>query len=391
MDSLDKREWLLTNGLGSFASGTLSDLHSRTYHGWLFAALDPPSQRNLLLSRIDAQLELPGQTFELGVNFWSSGAVFPQGHRLLRGFQVEPVPTWTWGQDHCQPSWPLSWQLSRRLLMPHCSDPTSGQRLLIQYQYRGPETAVLKLRPLIADRVFHHQQSSLDLQFTQVPQSRSLLLQAKRAGGLGTAWELHWTHGDYHTDGIWYLGYRYPEETDRGLADTEDLYSPGCLVVVMAPGETVTLEARVGVPESRSHSFDQALAAEQARRAFKLSRDSEPLRRRLLAAGDQFIVYRASTQGPTMIAGYPWFNDWGRDTLIALPGLALATGRFDLAKGLLQTFGQYCQQGLIPNTFPDAETKPIYNSMTRRSGGLNRWGYTWKLARTGSFWRSNIR
>ncbi|MBW4467029.1 MAG: amylo-alpha-1,6-glucosidase [Pegethrix bostrychoides GSE-TBD4-15B] len=367
MDSLDQREWLLTNGLGSFASGTLSDTHRRTYHGWLFAALDPPSQRNLLLSRIEAQLDLLGQSFELGVNFWSSGAIAPQGYRLLQSFEREPVPTWTWGQDH--------WQLSRRLLLPHCADSwadsradtISGQRLLIQYRYHGAETAVLKLRPLIADRVFHHQQRSGDLQFTQIPQPQSLWLQAQRTGGgLGTPWSLCWTQGNYSSDGIWYWGYRYPEETERGLADTEDLYSPGCLIVVLTAGETVTLEARVGFldgqPDLQSlsdQSFEQALAAEQLR----LGSKATSLRQRLLAAGDQFIVHRASTQNPTIIAGYPWFNDWGRDSLIALPGLALATGKFDLAKGLLQTFGQYCQQGLIPNTFPDAETKPIYNSI----------------------------
>ena len=350
MDSLDRREWLLTNGLGSFASGTLSDVHSRTYHGWLFAALDPPSQRNLLLSRLDAQLEVQGQAFELGVNFWSSGVISPQGYRLLQSFDVETIPTWTWGQGH--------WQLSRQLLMPHCSDSASGQRLLVQYRYQGNETAVLRLRPLIADRGFHHQQRA-DLQFMQVPQPQSLLLQARRVGGLGTAWTLHWTQGDYYTDGIWYLGYRYPEETARGLADTEDLYSPGCLVVVLAPGETVTLEARVGLLERPSLSFEPALAAEQRRQA---SGDG-PLRRRLLAAGDQFVAHRVSTQGPTIIAGYPWFNDWGRDSLIALPGLALATGKLDLARGLLQTFSQYCRQGLIPNTFPEAEAQPIYNSI----------------------------
>jgi len=362
MDSLDKREWLLTNGLGGFASGTLSDAHSRTYHGWLFAALDPPSQRNLLLSRIDAQLELLGQVFELGVNFWSSGIVSPQGYRLLQDFQLEPVPTWTWGQDH--------WQLSRRLLLPYCADLASSQRLLIQYHYHGTETAILKLRPLIADRVFHHQQHSPDLQFVQQPQAQGLFLQAKRtSGGMGTPWILYWTHGDYYADGIWYWGYRYPEETNRGLADTEDLYSPGCLVVVLAPGETVTLEARVEGSENMSdkplsdQSFEQALAAEQVRLTSILGGESHPLRQRLLVASDQFIAHRASTQGPTIIAGYPWFNDWGRDTLIALPGLALTTGRFTLARGLLQTFGQYCQRGLIPNTFPEAETKPIYNSI----------------------------
>ncbi len=357
MDSLDPREWLLTNGLGGFASGTVSDAHRRTYHGWLFAALDPPSQRVLLLSRLDAQLDVLGKSFELGVNFWSSGAVSPQGYRLLQSFQVEPVPTWTWGQEH--------WQLSRRLLMPHGAE-ASQQQLLIEYRYHGAETAILKLRPLIADRVFHLQQQSQDLQFGQISQPQALRLQAKRtSGGLGTPWSLRWTHGDYYNDGIWYWGYHYPEETGRGLADTEDLYSPGCLVVVLAPGEAVTLEAQLESLEAPSlnnlnnQSFEQALALEQLR----LGSKETPLRQRLLAAGDQFIVHRASTQNPTIIAGYPWFNDWGRDALISLPGLALSTGKFDLAKGLLQTFGQYCQQGLIPNTFPDAESQPIYNSI----------------------------
>ncbi|QYO62710.1 glycogen debranching enzyme N-terminal domain-containing protein [Leptolyngbya sp. 7M] len=109
MDNLDTREWLLTNGLGSFASGTICDAHTRTYHGWLSAALDPPGQRTLLLSRIDASLELAGQLVELGVNFWKSGAVAPLGYRLLQGFEVDPVPTWTWSRSH--------WQLTRRLLM----------------------------------------------------------------------------------------------------------------------------------------------------------------------------------------------------------------------------------------------------------------------------------
>jgi 4-alpha-glucanotransferase len=398
MDNLDTREWLLTNGLGSFASGTICDAHTRTYHGWLFAALDPPDRRTLLLSRIDASLELEGQLFELGVNFWKSGMTVPLGYQWLRSFEVEPVPTWIWGQSH--------WQLSRRLLMPYGwlepnleSSPFCN-RVLIQYCYRGAQTAVLKLRPLIAERNFHYQQRAHpDLQFAQLIEPSGILLQAKRADWVGTSWQLHWTSGDYYPDGMWYWGYRYPEETQRGLADTEDLYSPGYLSVVLAPGATLTLEARVrctagSVPSLDSQTFDHALAAEQQRlrQAFTLDPDKwressfcesvigavppepdakpQPQNRRtrllkqlLLRAGDRFIAYRASTQGPTVIAGYPWFNDWGRDTLIALPGLTLATHQFQLAKGLLKTFGQYCQQGLIPNAFPDAGAKPFYNSI----------------------------
>lgn len=374
MDNLDTREWLLTNGLGSFASGTICDAHTRTYHGWLLAALDPPGQRTLLLARIDASLEVAGQAFDLGVNFWKSGAVAPLGYRLLQGFDVEPVPTWTWGQAH--------WQLTRRLIMPYgllpteTDEPKFCNRVLIHYQYHGNQTAVLKLRPLIGDRIFHYQQRAQpDLQFAQLIESNGILLQAKRTDWFGTPWQLTWTHGDYYPDGMWYWGYRYPEETQRGLADVEDLYSPGCLIVVLAPGDSVTLEAcvrsDVPTPPLDAGSFERALMAERQRLGLEAGhRDDEDggeawaqLRRRLLRAGDQFLVYRASTKGPTVIAGYPWFNDWGRDTLIALPGLTLTTGRFDLAKGLLRTFGQYCQQGLMPNAFPDAGAKPFYNTI----------------------------
>ena len=185
MDNLDTREWLLTNGLGSFASGTVCDAHTRTYHGWLIAALDPPEQRTLLLARIDASLELGGKSFELGVNFWKSGMTAPLGHRWLRSFDAEPVPTWTWGQT--------DWQLSRRLMMPYGRpdpNPESAfcNRVLIQYAYTGTETAVLKLRPLIADRNFHYQQRAYpNLQFVQLIEPSGILLQAKRAEWVGTS------------------------------------------------------------------------------------------------------------------------------------------------------------------------------------------------------------
>ncbi|MFM7425519.1 MAG: amylo-alpha-1,6-glucosidase [Elainella sp.] len=384
MENLDTREWLLTNGLGSFASGTLCDARTRTYHGWLIAALEPPSQRTLLLSHIEASLELDGHWIELGVNFWQSGTVSPRGDAWLQSFQRDPAPTWLWGSavsgmqagaTSGETARGPFWQLSRRLFLPYSSDPAS-QRLLIQYAYQGSQPALLKLRPLIADRWFHDQQRADSVQFDQQlhhPSGQagqaSLLLQAKLINGRGIPWRLKWSQGDYKADGLWYWGYRYPEETQRGLTDTEDLYSPGYLLVTLAPGETVTLEASIG-PDSgplEAASFELALLAQSHhQQAWSQTHPSGHLgwmQRRLLAAGDQFVVYRASTDGPTVIAGYPWFNDWGRDSLIALPGLALASGRFDLAKGLLKTFGQHCQQGLIPNAFPDAGAKPFYNSI----------------------------
>lgn len=388
MGDLDTREWLLTNGLGSFASGTVSDARTRTYHGWLIAALTPPSGRTLLLSHIDASLEVANQVVALSTNFWSVGIVEPTGYKLLRSFELEPVPTWIWSQNN--------WQLSRQLVMPHFRLGGAGgaggvssscNRVLIQYRYDGCEEAVLRLRPVIADRNFHHQQKAhTNLQFSQLIGLGYVSLQAIRSGQLGTPWRLRWTLGEYQADAVWYWNYLLPEETKRGLGDREDLYSPGYLSVTLKPGESVTLEAQVdhGITQSPLDGVIFEQAVEEIRNSeFTIQNypesllptgcysphssphapHSSKLWQQLLRAGEQFIVYRQSIAGPTVIAGYPWFNDWGRDTLIALPGLALTTERFDLAKGLLQTFGHYCRYGLIPNAFPDTDTEPFYNSI----------------------------
>ncbi len=421
MGDLDTREWLLTNGLGSFASGTVSDARTRTYHGWLIAALTPPSQRTLLLSHIDASLEVAEGVVALSTNFWSIGIVEPLGYKLLRSFELEPVPTWIWGENN--------WQLSRQLVMPRFrvgeqreaqgekplatrhSQSSFCNRILIQYRYEGCEEAVLKLRPVIGDRNFHHQQKAqANLQFSQLIGSQYVCLQAIKPGIAGTPWQLRWSLGEYQADAVWYWNYLLPEETKRGLGDREDLYSPGYLSVTLKPGESVTLEAQVdngitqspldatlfeqAVEEIRNSQIADRLLPECSNPKSKIrlgkfggeeidtatpvrstggteapSRLNFPqnpksqLWQQLLRAGDQFIVYRQSIAGPTVIAGYPWFNDWGRDTLIALPGLALKTQRYDLAKGLLQTFGRYCRYGLIPNAFPDTDAEPFYNSI----------------------------
>ncbi|MBE9201179.1 MULTISPECIES: amylo-alpha-1,6-glucosidase [unclassified Nodularia (in: cyanobacteria)] len=370
MPDLDTREWLLTNGLGSFASGTISDVRTRAYHGWLFAATNPPSGRTLLFSHLEASVEVSGRAIALGTNFWGHQEISPQGYKLLDSFDINPVPKWIWKQDN--------WQLSRQLLMPHGwgggEKDIGSHRLLIQYRYEGSDTAILRLRLLIGDRDFHHQQKGdQDLQFSQILGQNQVCLQAIFSGEFGTPWHLRWTQGEYQADAVWYWDYQLPEEKERGLGDREDLYSPGYLTVILQPGDAVTLEAQMGFPDPLQSLlapgiFAEAVEAEQERLSQifgwgKNQSPSSPIWQQLLKASDQFIVYRASIAGPTVIAGYHWFNDWGRDTLIALPGLALVTQRFELAKGLLQTFGRYCHHGLIPNVFPDIGEEPAYNSI----------------------------
>ncbi|MGM3307715.1 amylo-alpha-1,6-glucosidase [Anabaena sp. WFMT] len=401
MTDLDTREWLLTNGLGGFASGTVSDVHTRTYHGWLFAATNPPSGRKLLFSHLEASLEIPGKEIALGTNFWDSGQkIEPTGYKMLRYFDVNPVPKWVWSEEN--------WQLTRQLVMP-CGEMgrwggrenklpnINAQNIFIQYRYEGKDAGILRLRLLIGDRDFHQQQSESEkLQFSQLVSPQLVCLQANNFGQFGTPWYLRWTQGEYQANGVWYWNYGLPEEKKRGLCDREDLYSPGYLTVNLQPGDILTLEAKLGLPDPQQpilspDSFAEAVEAEQERlsqifgwrleeaggqgaggrgqeaggrgKNYSFSSHQSPIRQKLLQASDQFIVYRASIAGPTVIAGYHWFNDWGRDTLIALPGLTLVTQRFDLAKGLLKTFGRYCRHGLIPNAFPDVDSEPFYNSI----------------------------
>jgi len=369
MEILDRREWLLTNGLGSFACGTACDARTRTYHGWLIAALNPPSERTLLLSHLEATLEVGGKSWELGTNFWSDGEISPLGYQLLRSFTIEPIPTWVWSDEN--------WQLTRQLEMPN-RFPKSGEELVshqfdqktvIQYIYQGKETAVLRLKPLIADRNFHHQQTAApELTFSQKVHKNCVFFQAINQNWQGTPWQLNWSKGNYQIAEYWYWNYYYPEEELRGLGDREDLWCPGELTITLQPGDRITLEAKLGwagEQGGRGAGGQGSKGTESQTSPFPpiSPNPQSPIYNQLLCAADRFIVYRQSISGPTVIAGYPWFNDWGRDTLIALPGLALTTGKFEIAKGLLQTFGSYCKYGLIPNTFPDQGSEPFYNSI----------------------------
>lgn len=365
MQQQDQQEWLLTNGTGGFASGTVSDARTRTYHGWLIAALQPPGDRRLLLSHLEATLQVGEQISKLGTNFWTDGAIAPQGFRSLQSFTTDPVPTWLW-QKH-------DWRLKRRLFMPHVAldEPLQQQRVLGEYTYQGTIPATLMLRPLIADRNFHRQQlASHNYNFQQYLRNQQVCFQLT-SPFQGTPWLLRWSKGDYQPNNYWYWNYFYPEEQARGLGDREDLYNPGLLLISLNPGDRVILEARLGgretlLPVLQPEDFAQALDQEQSRRQQLVTTaktSSKPYISQLITASDQFIVSRLSTGCPTVIAGYHWFDDWGRDTLIALPGLTLTTGRFDIAKGLLQTMSHYCRDGLIPNTFPQGQNEPIYNSL----------------------------
>lgn len=372
MDQLDRREWLLTNGLGSFASGTFCDARTRVYHGWLVAALDPPGQRTFLLSHIEASLELAGQVLDLGTNIWAGSTIHPSGYYLLQAVTTEPVPTWVWAQGQ-------RWRLQRQIAMPYgvSSDPLRPpqHRVMIQYHYEGQQPAILRLRPLIGDRDYHaYQHPTADHNFSQVVGSRHVQIQSMRVNQPGTAWVLRWTQGQYQPDGTWYWNYYYQEDAERGYDSLEDLYSPGYLTVLLQPGDRVTLDALVtppdqALPELTSATFEQIVVAEQQR--LDLPNDdkthsdqSHPeLLQKLWSARDRFITYRPPTNEPCILAGYHWYGRRMRDTLLCIPGFCLTTGQWSLAQTLLAQIGRLCSQGLIPATPPDSHTYPTIPSL----------------------------
>ncbi len=203
--------------------------------------LDPPDRCTLLLSHMDASLEIAGQQVALSTHFWRDRSILPLGYRWLRSFTLDPTPTWVWQQD--------SWQLTREILVPHGLDPDQmphfSHRVLMRYTYRGEESAVLRLRPLVGDRGFHHpQHQSLGLSFSQQIAPHQLRLQSTCSGQSDTLWQLRWSQAHYQPDGQWHLNFHYPEETRRGA--TMKIYSPGYLSVLLHSEDSITLEARVG-------------------------------------------------------------------------------------------------------------------------------------------------
>lgn len=342
-------EWLETNGLGGFAASTVPGLNSRRYHGLLIASLRPPVDRFLLLAKLEETLVLRGERVDLGSNQYAE-TVHPQGYRLLRRFSLEPFPTWTFQGD--------GFELEKRLFL------VQGENTLVVC-YRllsAPEGEPLRLelRPLLAFRDYHslgRENGSINGSYEETPGRVTLQPYA----GLPPLYLAHHA-AEVEAQGFWYRGFRYREETARGLDDTEDLFNPLALHFDLRPGETATVVATLDPHREAGHA---ALLEDAERQRRALLAESapvdHPLVRSLACAADQFISRRGA--GETILAGFPWFTDWGRDTMIALPGLALVTGRHETARQILREFARHVDQGMLPNRFPDRGEEPDYNTV----------------------------
>ena len=360
LESAIQREWLATNGIGGYASGTVTGINTRRYHGLLVAALKPPLGRTVLLAKADEVVSIAGQTFELGANEFQPAVIHPQGYTLLDSVRLEgqaPVYSYRVGQSI----------LEKRVWMAHGRNTT-----YVAYTHRaGEQPLTLTVRLFTALRDFHgltrgsdearptvtlHDASHATIASDQIEPALQLIL--VEGGGFAAKEE-------------WYWNYVYRAERERALDYMEDLYHPLEFTVELAPGDSTFLIASVEPLEGIERDVPRALRSEQERTGALLEQAAvdpleDPIGAQLVVAADQFLVERPLAEdkrSTTVIAGYPWFGDWGRDAMISLPGLALATNRSDAAKGLLGTFAAYVSKGMIPNRFPDVGEEPEYNTV----------------------------
>jgi predicted glycogen debranching enzyme len=355
-----QREWLVTNGLGGFASGTVSGLNTRRYHGLLVAALRPPVERTLMVAALDATVRYGGVTTALATHEYLDGTIAPEGYRHLLSFRLDgAIPVWTWAIGEAL--------LEQRVWMAHGENTT-----YVSYQLRrGPLPLELELQPLCSSRDYHWQlRGSRDASVRALDQGFEVI---DHPGALPCRVLLEGAR--YVIDPQWHWNIRHREEGARGLDEGEDLLRPAIISARLAPGEVVTViltaESRAPLAAAESLQREQqrqhALLQSAGLAHAALARPAPDWVQQLVLSADQFIVDRHDMQGnalgKTIIAGYPWFSDWGRDTMIALPGLTLAVGRHDIAASVLRTFAQFVDQGMLPNRFPDGGESPEYNTV----------------------------
>ncbi|OLP19457.1 glycogen debranching protein [Leptolyngbya sp. 'hensonii'] len=360
LNAAESREWLVTNGIGGYAAGTVAGLLTRRYHGLLIAALNPPLGRTLLLSKLDETVEYDDRPYSLHTNRWVDRTVSPQGYQQIERFFLEgTTPVWRYGVADAL--------LEKRIWMQQGANVT-----YIQYHLRRASLPLfLSIKALINYRDYHGKTRGQGWEITPEPIDRGVCVTAYPGA---VPLYLISNYGTVSVAQQWFYGFDLAVERYRGLDDREDHFHAATFEITLQPGETLTLIAGAGNRPGAdgNGAWMDRRAHEQKLMGFwrtnrpEHSRDVPEWVTRLVLAADQFVVDRATPNEPygkTLIAGYPWFGDWGRDTMISLPGLTLATGRAEVARSLLRTFSGYVSQGMLPNRFPDAGETPEYNTV----------------------------
>src|SRR5262245_26512419 len=347
-------EWLETNGLGGFASGTVSGANTRRYHGLLVASLRPPVDRFVLLSKLEETLLVGNQRFELAANQFPQ-TISPKGHNLIHEFRLAPFPRWIFDVGG--------------LLLEKAVFMLAGENTtVLHYRLLDPgedRFAVLALRPFLAFRDYHLLASENDAIERLPVREEPGVLQLRPYKDL-PALILHHNAIGFTVRPDWDRQFEYLEELNRGLDFREDLFTHGYLSFELSSRSpsafvVVTLEEKGRVSIQQVEAWE---AQEKSRRHWIATKpnSTDPFLQQLQLAADAFVLRRADGTS-SLIAGYHWFTDWGRDTMISLPGIALTTGRFELAREILSSYLRYCDQGMLPNRFLDNGNVAEFNAV----------------------------
>jgi len=360
LDEASSREWLVTNGIGGFASGTVAGLATRRYHGLLIAALKPPLGRTLLVAKLEEEAQYRNQSFFLSTNRWVGGSVNPQGYRHIERFRLDgTTPVWTFA---CADA-----LIEKRVWMQPGATTTYVRYSLI----RASSALELELKALVNYRDYHSDTHAGDWRMSIEPVDHGLSVLAF-AGA--TPFYLLAASGTVEPAHEWYRNFDLACERDRGLNDREDHLYAGTFRATLCPEESMTLVCSTDSKpvldgrrawETRVKHERDLLECWTAHHA-PLSLSTPRWMKQLVLAADQFIVSRPmkdDSDACSVIAGYHWFGDWGRDTMIALPGLALSTGRPEISRNVLRTFARFVDRGMLPNVFSDGTEMPQYNTV----------------------------
>ncbi|MBR6033323.1 MAG: glycogen debranching enzyme family protein [Clostridia bacterium] len=358
LESSLTKEWIITNGIGGYASSTIVGANTRKYHGLLVAPLYPPAQRHVILSKLDEAIEVEGKSIPLYTNIGKK--YISEGYKHQISFEKDIIPTFEYEVDGIL--------VTKQIVMEY-----EKNTVCILYKIKNSDhRAKLTLSPILNFRDFHcmHTNHEFNLHQTVTGTKVKAIVDENRINPI----YFFLSDGSYaeHIDDIYYNMY-YIEEEKRGFFPEENHIVAGTYYVDIMPNEEKSITFVCSLEDNIEEIKAEKVIKQEIKRVEKIEKDSKliskknnkknELVRELVKASDSYIVYRESSRLHTVLAGYHWFLDWGRDALIAFEGLLLVTRRFDIAKEVLQTFIRDIKFGLVPNGYSGYDNRPLYNSV----------------------------